>query len=170
MKTLINALFILGCTVAFAQSTTLNSKKAEVKFNYVSEETEGTFKDVIASIEFNPLDLSNSKVHGSAMVKSISTKNPARDNHLKTKTYFNVKKFPTIDFSSSELRKNDDGVYEAAGTLTIKGFKKPVVFNMEETNESFVFKTSIYAYDYGIAIKKERELSIVEVEVVLPKK
>jgi polyisoprenoid-binding protein YceI len=169
MKTVMNALFIFGCTFGFAQTTTIDSKKAEVKFNYVSEETEGTFKDVVASIEFNPLDMSKSKIHGIAMVKSISTKNPGRDTHLKTKPYFNVRDYATISFSSTVIRKTEEGGYEALGTLQIKGFKKPVVFSMEETEDAFVFKTSIYAFDYGVAIKKDRELSIVEIEVILKK-
>ena len=150
-----------------AQSVKVNSKESVINFNYLSEETKGSFSNVTAAVDLNLENLSTSTIFGEADVVTISTGNGARDKHLKSKTYFNASAFPKITFKSKAIVKVEDH-YEAAGTVSIKGFSKSVTFKMEIIGETIVLKTSVYADDFGVAIKKGRELSLVELEIVLP--
>ena len=50
----------------------------------------------------------------------------------------------------------------------MKGFTKPVVFTIMVSGETLTLTTSIFADDFGLAIKKGKETSVVEIEVVLP--
>ena len=113
------------------------------------------------------LDLATSKIEGKADVNSLSTGNPARDKHLKSKTYFNVGEFPIIKFTSNSIKLVGDH-YEASGTINMKGFTKPVVFTIMVSGQTLTLTTSIFADDFGLAIKKGKETSVVEIEVVLP--
>ncbi len=60
-------------------------------------------------------------------VASVNTGNEKRDNHLRSDEMFNVEKFPTITFSSSNISKTEDG-YLAKGDLTMMGVTKAVEF------------------------------------------
>ena len=127
-----------------AQSVKVNSKESVINFIYLSEETKGSFSNVTAVVDLNLENLSTSTIFGEADVVTISTGNGARDKHLKSKTYFNASAFPKITFKSKAIVK------------------------VEIIGETIVLKTSVYADDFGVAIKKGRELSLVELEIVLP--
>jgi polyisoprenoid-binding protein YceI len=154
-------------TKLYAQEVKVNSKEAVINFNYLSEETKGTFSNVTALISLDTENLNSSSISGEAEVATINTGNVARDKHLKSKTYFNVTAFPKITFKSKSIVKIEEH-YEASGTVNIKGFNKPVTFIIEIIDHTIVLKTSIYADDFGVAIKKGRELSLVELEIILP--
>ena len=70
-----------------AQSVKVNSKESVINFNYLSEETKGSFSNVTAVVDLNLENLSTSTIFGEADVVTISTGNGARDKHLKSKTY-----------------------------------------------------------------------------------
>ncbi len=57
--------------------------------------------------------------------ESVNSNNPARDKHLRSGDFFNVKEFPEITFRSTGLTKSGDG-WELAGDLTMLGKTKPV--------------------------------------------
>lgn len=161
------ALVTMSLSVNYAQTFNIDTDAAVVNFNYLSEETTGTITNVTATIKLNLLDLATSKIEGKADVNSLSTGNPARDKHLKSKTYFNVGEFPIIKFTSNSIKLVGDH-YEASGTINMKGFTKPVVFTIMVSGETLTLTTSIFADDFGLAIKKGKETSVVEIEVVLP--
>ena len=79
----------------------------------------------------NDDDFTNAKVSFSAEVNSISTNLADRDGHLKSPDFFDMEKFPTIDFSSTEFKKISGNNYTLSGNLTIKGITQPVELNVE---------------------------------------
>lgn len=62
---------------------------------------------------------------------SIDTNNTDRDNHLKSKDFFDVESYKNIRFKSTSLRKKKDNIYELTGDLTIKNITKTVKFDAE---------------------------------------
>lgn len=62
--------------------------------------------------------------------KSLQTFLAARDNHLKSKDFFNVEQFPTITFKSKDLKFNGDKLAALNGDLTILGVTKPVTLKV----------------------------------------
>ncbi|MEF3192119.1 MAG: YceI family protein [Campylobacterales bacterium] len=64
---------------------------------------------------------------GEVEVASIDTKEPKRDDHLRSADFFDVAKFPKMTFEMTKYQgKGKRG--KVFGNLTIKGVTKPVVF------------------------------------------
>jgi len=61
---------------------------------------------------------------------SLQTFLAARDTHLKSKDFFNVEKYPTITFKSSDLKFVGDKLVSLNGNLTILGVTKPVTLTV----------------------------------------
>jgi len=126
-------------------------------------------------LSLNESNTSDSRINGIALVDNLSTGNPMRDKHLKTKTYFNLKEFTEIKFSSNDIHFNQDSNDTTAwivckGTLELKGFKKEVVFKGFKSENKLVLKSEIYVDDFGLSIKKGRETSLVTIEITTPLK
>jgi len=101
-----------------------------VKHMMVSK-VRGNFNEFEGAIEGNPEDLVSSKVSFKVDMNSINTNNEDRDNHLRSEDFFEVEKYPTMDFESTKIVKTDDDEYDVTGNLTIKGITKEVTFNAE---------------------------------------
>ena len=59
---------------------------------------------------------------------SIDTGNKERDEHLRTSDFFDVRKYPTIRFTSTEIKANGSKL-AIIGDLTIKGVTKRVTLD-----------------------------------------
>ena len=80
----------------------------------------GIFKTVDASIFTSGRDFRTSEVDLWIDASTINTGDVKRDKHLKSRDFFNVKKFKQITFTSSTLVKADkDGNHELWGELTM---------------------------------------------------
>jgi polyisoprenoid-binding protein YceI len=69
----------------------------------------------------------NSTFQLTVMVDSVDTGNVARDLHLKQNDYFDLAKFPTIEFKSTKVKPIDGG-YEVTGDFTMHGVTKSITF------------------------------------------
>ena len=173
MKLVFTSIALAFLSLGNAQTFKIDTKEAVVNFNYLSEETKGTISNVSATIDLNLANLSSSKIYGSADITSLSTGNVARDKHLKSKTYFDAKAFPTMSFKSTEFKVEPatDTQKEQTvvnGTINLKGFNKPAKFVITTENGDLILTSSIYADDFGVAIKKGRENSLVTIEMRFP--
>lgn len=61
---------------------------------------------------------------------SLNTYLPKRDQHLKSKDFFNVEQFPTLTFKSKSLQFNGDQLAAVNGELTLLGVTKPVTLKV----------------------------------------
>ncbi len=91
----------------------------------------GEFSKVTGSIELDDANPTAASINVSIDVASISTREPARDTHLKSPDFFDVEKFPTITFVSKEVVKSGDDSYEVVGDLTMHGVTKTIDLNVE---------------------------------------
>ncbi len=66
-----------------------------------------------------------------AQTASISTDNAKRDEHLQSPEFFDAKKFPTITFNETKLKKVSKDKYKWSGNLTMHGETHPVTFDLE---------------------------------------
>ena len=102
----------------------------EVKHMMVSK-VKGQFMDYTANVEATDLaDLTSASIDFTFNVGSINTNSEDRDNHLKSEDFFDVQKYPTISFKSTNITKDGDD-YAVTGDLTIKDVTKPVTFEVE---------------------------------------
>ena len=155
MKTiLLSALFIL--TLSFS-STAQQWKIAEGHtISFSNSDVAGVFKELSGTINFDPANLSSSKLVLKIDVASISTGNALQNKHAKGDEWFDAEKHPTIEFTSSKIEKSETG-YTAIGKLEIRGVKKdvkiPFTFVKKGGKGTFVAKFSVNRLDYGVGKK-----------------
>ena len=90
----------------------------------------GSLKSFTAQLESEGDDFTAASISFSGELSSLDTGNSDRDNHLKSADFFDVEKFPTMDFKSTSVEKDGDD-YIISGDLTIKGETKPVKLTAE---------------------------------------
>jgi polyisoprenoid-binding protein YceI len=88
----------------------------------------GSFKDFEGAAVFDAEKPENSSVQVTAKAASIDTANKDRDKHLSSADFFNVEKFPTLNFKSTKVTKKADDLYEVTGDFTLLGVTKPITF------------------------------------------
>ncbi len=91
----------------------------------------GEFKQFQATLNAADESFKNATASATIQLASISTNNEDRDNHLKSADFFEVEKFPTIQFESTSLERFDAENGQLKGNLTIKGITKEVSFELE---------------------------------------
>lgn len=92
----------------------------------------GSFKEFSAEVETQGEDFSTAKISFQTASKSVDTNDKQRDTHLKSADFFDVEKFPVIQFKSSKFEKGgDDNNFQLSGNLTIKEITKPIKLNVE---------------------------------------
>ncbi|MGY5957521.1 YceI family protein [Kosakonia sp. BK9b] len=88
----------------------------------------GTFKDFDGTFSFDEANPTADKVNVAINTNSVDTNHAERDKHLRSAEFLNVAKFPQATFTSSEVKKNGDGL-DITGNLTLNGVTKPVTLN-----------------------------------------
>ncbi|QHW36074.1 polyisoprenoid-binding protein [Staphylococcus ursi] len=87
----------------------------------------GTFNDYTVDVKGDLDDLSSLETVTTINVDSIDTKNPDRDNHLKTADFFNIESHQQITFRSKTITEN-----KITGDLTIAGQTNEETFDFEQ--------------------------------------
>jgi len=71
-------------------------------------------------------------VHGTIKVASLETLNAERDAHLRSADFFDVERYPEINFHAGGLHYNgDDEHVSLPGELTVKGVTRPIALEGE---------------------------------------
>ena len=91
----------------------------------------GHFSKVSGALTLDESNLSNSRVEATIEAGSIETREPQRNAHLKSADFFDVEKFPTLEFKSSKISIVRDGELSVEGDLTIHGVTRKVNFDVE---------------------------------------
>ncbi len=164
MKKIILAAALTVSSFAFASSWDIDSAHAAANFavkHLAISTVNGTLGAVTGKVELDDKDVTKSKIEASIDVKGINTREPKRDDHLRSKDFFEVEKFPNITFKSTKIEKGEGNKLKVTGDLTIKGVTKPVTLDGELTPEvanpfskaktrGFSGTTSINRKDFGL--------------------
>jgi polyisoprenoid-binding protein YceI len=90
----------------------------------------GEFTKLSGTVKLDPAKPENAKIEVAIDVASISTREEKRDAHLRSADFFDVEKYPTIDFVSKSAKRTDDGL-SVTGDLTIHGVTREVVLAVD---------------------------------------
>lgn len=90
----------------------------------------GEFAKVTGSANWDPNNLAASSVKAVIEAGSINTREAKRDEHLKSPDFFDVAKYPSLQFTSKKFYR-EGGAIKIAGDLTIRGVTRPVVLNVD---------------------------------------
>lgn len=97
----------------------------------------GRFTDLEGQIVLDEGDISRSSVTAKIQVDSVDTGNKRRDAHLLAQEFFDVEKFPEIEFKSTSIRRGRDrDSLNLDGDLRIRDKTIPVALVVNEMDRS----------------------------------
>jgi len=130
-----SAIALLASLSALAQTSTWNIDPAHstaqftVRHLAISNVT-GNFTKVTGSVVLNETDITQSQVSASIDVSSVDTRVEARNKDLKSPNFFDVEKYPTIEFKSKRI-VSGGGKLQVIGDLTIHGTTREVTLDVD---------------------------------------
>jgi polyisoprenoid-binding protein YceI len=91
----------------------------------------GDFTKVSGSVNFDDATPAASSIDVTIDAASIHTREPQRDEHLRSADFLDVAKYPSITFKSKSVTPAGKDTYEVTGDLTIHGVTEPVAFTVD---------------------------------------
>lgn len=164
-KLVILSLLVVLTTSAFAQKKYTQDKyHSKLVFGVTHlkiSDVEGKFKSFDVTVTSSKEDFTDAQITLKVDAGSVDTDIEYRDKHLKSADFFDVEKYPSIDFKSSSFKKAGANKYKLAGNLTLHGVTKPIVFDVvyngkaqnmqKKTCHGFTITGKINRLDFGIA-------------------
>lgn len=143
---------------------TIDPSHSEVSFtvrHLMVSKVRGTFRTFSGALQIAE-DPAASSVTAEIDMNSIDTRDETRDNHLRTKDFFEIESYPTMTYRSTAIRPNGSD-YVVDGELTLHGVTRPVELALEfngvgsdpwgGSRAGFSASTSINRNDFGVDIK-----------------
>jgi len=90
----------------------------------------GEFTGLAGTVELDPNSPTGAKVSASLETSTVNTREPKRDEHLRSADFFESEAHPKMSFVSTSIEKKGDG-YALTGDLTIRGTTTSVTFAVE---------------------------------------
>lgn len=90
----------------------------------------GEFNQFTGTIEIGD-DLSTAKAYGTVKVESVDTKEPQRDDHLRSPDFFDAAQYPELTFESTSIEALDDEEFRITGNLTIHGVTNEIILHAD---------------------------------------
>ena len=91
----------------------------------------GEFIHITGSIGFDPTNLADSYVEATIDTDTISTREPQRDQHLKSADFLDIGRYPTMAFRSTGIASTGEQSYKVDGELTIRGITRDLTLEVE---------------------------------------
>ncbi|MEO5891026.1 MAG: YceI family protein [Ferruginibacter sp.] len=132
------SILLVAVAIIFSSFTAIEnwkSDKAHSQLGYsvthlgISDQS-GTFKNFDVTIKSEKPDFSDAVVELKADIASISTGVEMRDNHLKSADFFDAAKFPTLTFTSTQLKNVGKNKFKITGNLTLHGITRAVTMDL----------------------------------------
>ncbi|MEA1990469.1 MAG: YceI family protein [Pseudomonadota bacterium] len=133
----------------------INFKVNHLGYSWLS----GRFNQFSGEYQYDPDNLTNSKITVNIETKSVSTNHAERDKHLRSADFLNVSKHPKSSFVSTEISGTDDNM-QVKGNFTLNGVTKPIIIQASKVGEGkdpwggyrsgFMGTTEIKLADYNI--------------------
>lgn len=95
----------------------------------------GGFEKLSGKLVLDPSKPETASIEAVIDSSSINTREPKRDEHLRSADFFDVENFPTLTFKSKEINRAGDGELKVVGDLTIRGITKQVTLDVDGPSE-----------------------------------
>jgi len=156
---------LLTISAAFSQNATWNidpqHSTAQFTVRHLAiSNVSGNFTKVSGTVELNDKDITQSRVTAVIDVSSVDTRVADRDKDLRSSNFFDVEKYPTIEFKSKKI-VNNGGKLQLVGDLTMHGTTREVTLDVDgptpELNDpwgnvrrGFSASTMVNRKDFGL--------------------
>ncbi|KFD38582.1 YceI family protein [Schleiferia thermophila] len=143
-------------------------KEVRFEIKNLGSTVEGQFEEFSLDIQWNESNPLTSKISGSVQVESINTGIGLRDRHLRSSSYFDAKKFPTITFKARKIEQTAGrDEYKVIGLLTIKDISREETFTLHiDERGREIFTTIIDRRKYRVGGKSITMGDEVKVTVI----
>ncbi|HWK59070.1 MAG TPA: YceI family protein [Parapedobacter sp.] len=144
-------------------------KEGDYAVKFSTKGASGTLKGLKGTIEFNRLDLANSKFDVTVDVNTISTGLGLKNRHAKAADFLDAEKYPTIRFASHTVTPTENG-FVANGNLTIKDVTREIAipFTFDGSGDEGVFRGRFELKRTDYHLEKKRIGEVIAVELVVP--
>ena len=163
-------------TTATSLAIDPSNSKLEFVGAKVTASHPGGFTDFAGTVQLgDPIETSQIEV--TIQTNSLYADKEKLTKHLKSPDFFDVAKFPTATFRSTEIRKEGEG-HVITGDLTLHGVTKrvsfPATIQVGEAGVSAKAEFSINRQDFGIAYAGMpddliRDLVVIKLSLDLPR-
>lgn len=92
----------------------------------------GEFRAHAGTLHLKQENLAASRIEVDIDVASISTSDEQRDQHLRSADFFDVARYPLMNFQSTGIVKGSANTAVISGALTIHGITRPVEIQVSE--------------------------------------
>jgi len=165
LKPIIFLMVLSLAVIQTAEADTFKVNRRDTLLSFhvrnVMAQATGTFRRYEGTIEYNDEHPELSSASGKIWVDTIDTGIGMRDDHLKSKSLFNVAQYPQMTFKTVKVemthRKKRATV---TGLLTIRGVEKPITLEVifrgvdkdpqGRTRIGFLATTTIHRKDFGL--------------------
>ena len=122
-------------TPALAATWTLDPAHSNVQFSVrhmMLSNVRGEFGKVAGTVNGDEAKPTEATITATIDAASINTREPKRDEHLKSADFLDVATFPTITFTSKKIEAAGPGTFKVTGDLTLHGVTKEVVLDVSD--------------------------------------
>lgn len=130
---LIASLLISTSSVAATTTWTIDPAHSSASFkvkHMMISDVRGSFRDLQGSVVIDEDNLKNSQVDVKIVADSIDTGIQKRDDHLRSADFFDVAKYPSLTFTSKQVKDVTAESFKLVGDLTIHGVTKEVTLDV----------------------------------------
>ena len=128
------------------------------KYNYGSDEYQGTFTNIAANFDIDPMRPGSCKFDVTINIENIDVDSPEVLDYLLDYELFDVDTWPTATFKAEQCRLTGVTSFESDGTLTVRDQTKPMTFpfdlNIETCDGQVCFhltsSVTLLRLEYGV--------------------
>jgi len=126
-------LFIVG--TASAATWTIDPAHSNVQFSVrhmMLSNVTGEFGKVSGTVQGDPAAPTAAVIEATIDASSMNTREPKRDEHLKSADFLDIAQYPTMTFKSKKIEPAGAGSFKVTGDLTLHGVTKEVVLDVSD--------------------------------------
>lgn len=131
---------VFALTSAQAATYDIDSSHTRVGFgitHMMVSTVRGEFGTVSGKVEYDPANVGATKINAEIAVTSVDTREPKRDEHLRSPDFFDAAKFPTMTFKSKAVKNASATGFDVVGDLTMHGVTKEVTLHVDPISKEY---------------------------------
>ncbi len=117
----------------------IDSAHSEITFSarhMMISTVRGRFEKFSGTVNFDEQKPANTTVDVKIEAASVNTREPQRDNHLKSPDFLDVEQYPYITFKSTRVEVLDDTHAHLYGDMTIRDVTREVMLDVEYAGQA----------------------------------